>query len=146
MDANERIRDLLIVADGLCTVLNRENGFLRERKYDDIKQLVEEKNILVKGLEAHYRGFEHNPDALDGADPDLREELRAIAERIEELVKENGLRLEIAIKSGKTLMEEVTKAVRAAQPSAGTYSASGIVNKGQDKTGKRSSLSLDKSL
>jgi hypothetical protein len=146
MDANERIRDLLIVADGLCTVLNRENTLLRERKYDDIKDLVEEKTLLAKGLEAHYRGFEQKPEALDGADEDLREELKDVAERIEDLVKENGRRLQIAIQSGKTLMDVVSDAVRRSQPNAGTYSASGQVNKINSNSGGNASLSLNKSL
>jgi len=146
MDANERIRDLLIVADGLCTVLTRENALLRERKYDDAKQLLEEKTLLANGLEAHYRGFEQDPAAFDGADSDLREELREMAERIDELVEENGRRLQIAIRSGKALMDVISDAVREAQPNAGTYSASGLVNKSSPHSGKNSSLSLNKSL
>ena len=44
MDANERIRDIMIVADGLISLLIKENDFLKNREYDDIKKLVEQKN------------------------------------------------------------------------------------------------------
>ncbi|MCW9034125.1 MAG: flagellar protein FlgN [Alphaproteobacteria bacterium] len=146
MDANERIRDIMIVADGLVTLLIKENGFLKNREYDDVRGLVEQKTVLAKGLEAQYKVFEKEPNALKDADEDLREDLRDMAEKIDRLTKENGRLLQIAIKSGEMLMEAVTTAVKQSQPNAGTYAASGLINQGSKDTGKRSSLSLDESL
>jgi len=143
MDANERIRDITVVAEGLVSLLVKENGLLKERQYDNIKELVSQKQTLVKGLEAHYKCFEQEPDALKEADEDLREDLRELAEKIDRLTLENGRRLSIAIESGKILMETVTEAVKSSQPNAGTYAANGAVPQARDITGKRSSLSLD---
>ncbi len=146
MDANERIRDILIVAEGLVSLLIKENSLLKERQYDDIKGLVEQKTMLAKGLEAHFKGFEIEPDALAKADEDLREDLRDVTEKINRLTEENGRRLQIAIESGETLMRAVSDAVKKSQPNAGTYAASGTINQSGDNTGRRSSLSLDESL
>jgi hypothetical protein len=123
--------ELLGAADRLVQVMVRENEALRTFDRTQVKALLEDKDRASRSYATKMRALvarlaEQGPKA----DPDLKRVLKAAAERVERLTRENDRLLQAAIGAHKRMIEAVNEAVKAAHPGAGTYTAAGTVGRG----------------
>lgn len=149
MDANERVRDLIELTGLLTEVLEKENAGLKAHKAADVRALLEEKTKLARAYEGRIKGLREAPDSLVGADEEMRERLRLMGARMQELMEENSHLLKISITVGRRVMESFAQAVKSVDKGAGTYGANGAV--ALRKAGRRSapkgmSVSVNQSL
>ncbi|MEO5335832.1 MAG: hypothetical protein H7841_02900 [Magnetospirillum sp. WYHS-4] len=136
MDANEKVQDMIVITGHLADLLERENAALKAHRPGEVKAMLEEKTKLARAYEVGIKGLRDAPSSLAGADEDLRERLRLLARRMEELMAENARLLKMAITVGRRVMESFAMAVKSVDTGAGTYAASGSI--AMRKSGRRS--------
>ncbi len=147
MDPNNRLNALIAIAGRLIDLLERENEALRSHKTDVIHTLLDEKATLARVYESRYKGLADKTETLNETDPALREELRQGTEKLEVLIKENSKLLEFNIEANRRVVDLIAEAVKAEQPSAGTYSSNAQTsNQGANAASQRVALSLDQTL
>ncbi len=150
MDIVNRVNSLIDIASNLASLLEKENTALRRRKSGDVTSLLEEKNTLTRAYEGRVEGLDellNNAEAANQLDPELRQRIRKIGEKLNTLVEENAMLLKVAIEANQRIVDIVADAVKKAQPGPGTYSSKGSVEK--DRTGtitRNVAFSLDRQL
>lgn len=145
MDVAKRMTDLVNVTTRLIDVLERENVMLRERRHSDLNLILDEKETIARVYQARIMGLEENPDVLDDASDEDRDQLRELAHRVDTLMAQNARMLEVAMTVSKRIVDLVAEAVKEAAPKTGAYSAKGNKIGASDKTGNMS-LSLNETL
>ena len=126
MDPNNRLSDLIVIANRLIAQLELENDALRSHKMEVIHTLLE---------------------LLDKAEPKLREQLKSLAEKVDRLVQDNGNLLNVTIEANRRVVDLIAEAVHAQQPNAGTYSSDAQAStQGANAASQRVALSLDETL
>ena len=147
MDVTSRINDLITISTGLADLLTRENEALRGQRPKEVAELLDDKTILCKAYETRLRGLADEDEALAEVDPDLRERLRGLGERIMELTEENARLLKIGMEANRRVVKSVAKAVKSSAPSANTYSANGSATRNGGNTSHQNvAISVDRSL
>jgi hypothetical protein len=150
MDVSNRINDLIVISTGLADLLTRENEALREQRPKEVAELLDDKTILCKAYETRLRGLadEDQDEALAEVDPDLRERLRGLCEKVMGLTEENARLLKIGMEANRRVVKSVAEAVKTSRPSANTYSASGSAtnNGGGNAAHQNVPISVDRSL
>ncbi len=145
MDVAKRMTDLVNVTTRLIDVLERENELLRDRRYNELNLILDEKETIARVYQARIMGLEENPDVLDDASDEDREQLRELAHKVDTLMAQNARMLEVAMVVSKRIVDLVAEAVKEAQPSSGTYSKKGSTVGAAQKGGSMS-LSLNETL
>ena len=126
MEPTNRVNDLIVITTRLADLLERENQSLRDKKNQDLNDILDEKVTLGRVYESRIMGLTENPEILKEVDIDLRNQLRTIGERVNELIVDNSQSLKIAIEANRRVVNLIAEAVRDSAPSAGTYSSAGI--------------------
>jgi flagellar biosynthesis/type III secretory pathway chaperone len=130
MDSQERFSKLIAITSELADLMALENKALKDKRFADISELVEQKNALSRAYMAHVRDLSKTPGALEDIDTALRERLAGVGKRVRELMTENAELLEVAIEASRRFVDIIAEVVQDAQPAAaGTYSAAGSVGK-----------------
>ena len=149
MDATTRINDLIVISEELADVLAQENQALRDRQHGTLDTLLPRKDELSRAYFTRIQGLaEHAQEGeMKTVDPAVRERLRHQGELVRELVEENAKLLTIARDVSRRVLDAVAEAVKASQPQAGTYSATGKVDPSQGRAAPPTvSISIDQSL
>ena len=146
MDINDRITDILVLAERLIKLFEQENILLKQDDSVGLAELVAEKTDLAMTFEKAYKAIEECPEELKEADEGLREDMRNMAERLDETMKVNGRLLEAAIGARQTFLNLVREAAQQTAPNTGAYTATGIVDDGRTDKKKRASVAFDQSL
>ncbi len=147
MDVEKRMADLLNVTNRLVDVLEREQEILKDRRHSDLALLVDEKETIGRVYQARILGLQQDPDQLNGASDETREELRELALRVDRLVYENAHMLEAAMKVSQRVVELVAEALKDNENPAGTYSDKGNTDVQRAALrARRSTISLDQTL
>jgi len=146
MDINDRITDTLALAERLIKLLDQENDLLKSDDTTALAEMVGEKTNLAMAFEKAYKAIEDNQEELKEADEGLREDMRDIAERLSEVMVENGKLLNVAIDARQTVLNLFREAAQQGAPNTGAYSASGVVDDGRVDKKKRASVAFDQSL
>ena len=145
MDVAKRMTDLVNVTTRLIDVLERENELLRERRYNELNLILDEKETIARVYQARIMGLEENPDVLNDTTEEDRENLRELARKVDTLMAQNARMLEVAMVVSKRIVDLVAEAVKEAQPSSGAYSKKGSTVGAAQKGGSMS-LSLNETL
>ncbi|HEX9702051.1 MAG TPA: flagellar export chaperone FlgN [Rhodospirillales bacterium] len=147
MDLTNRVNDLIAITGRLAVVLERENDALRNHRNKELNEILEEKVTLGRVYESRMMGLSENADALNQVDPGLREQLRAIGEKVNGLIEDNAKLLKVAIEVNRRVVNMIAEAVKASVPSAGTYSPTGAAKAEGPRTAPRNvAISLDRTL
>ncbi len=150
MDPTNRINDLIVLTSHLADLLARENQALREQRLHDATALLEEKNTLSRALESRVEGLGKLAEGdreLDHVDPDLRERLHGLGEKVNAMVEENAKLLKVAIEANRLVVKAIAEAAKASRPGPGTYSANGAVDdKGSAGAARNVAISVDHQL
>jgi len=147
MDPNNRLSDLIVIANRLIAQLEVENNALRNHETEIIHKLLDEKATLARVYESRFKALLEKPELLDDADPKLREQLKKLAEKLERLIQDNGNLLNVTIEANRMVVDLIAEAVHAQQPNAGTYSSDAQTSThGANAASQRVALSLDETL
>jgi flagellar biosynthesis/type III secretory pathway chaperone len=133
MDATKRVSDMIVILERFAQILEEENAFLRDRKVDEVKALLEDKAALSRVYESRARGLLEHGDELPRVDAKLRERLKELNAQADVLVAENAKLLKVAIEVQKRVVEVIRVAVKEAQIGPKTYSKSGGTTKRNDR-------------
>lgn len=147
MDPTNRVNDLIVITGRLADLLERENDALRNRRNKELNEILDEKVTLGRVYESRIIGLTEAADALDQVDPELRERLRGVGEKVNGLIEENAKLLKIAIEANRRVVNLIAEAVKASVPSAGTYSPTGAATaKGHRAAPRNVAISVDRTL
>jgi flagellar biosynthesis/type III secretory pathway chaperone len=149
MDASRRVSDLIVISERLADFLAMENRALRAGRFDETRALVEQKDELSRAYESRIKGLaEHaGAEAIGAVEPALREQLRTLGSKVQELSRENARLLKIAMEVNRRVLNEVAQAIKAGQPGPGTYSRTGELASGAFRASPvNTPISLNKSL
>ena len=147
MNPNNRLTDLIVIANRLVAQLEIENDALRSHKTELIHTLLDEKATLARVYESRFKVLAEKPELLDEAEPKLREQLKSLAEKVDRLIHDNGDLLNVTIEANRRVVDLIAEAVHAQQPNAGTYSSDAQASThGANAASQRVALSLDETL
>ncbi len=147
MDPEKRMADLISVTSRLVDVLERENAILKERRHNDLAELLDEKETIGRVYQARIMGLQEDPEQLKDVDEAERLKLKDLAHSVDTLVFENARMLEAAMYASKRIVEMVAEVVRDSTNTSGTYSQRGSTQMPVSKSEVRSSaISLDQTL
>lgn len=147
MDPTNRVNDLIVITGRLAALLERENEALRNRRNKDLNEILDEKVTLGRVYESRIMGLAEDEAALNEVDPELRERLRGVGEKVKGLIEENADLLRVAIESNRRVVNMIAEAVKASVPSAGTYSETGAASPQDHRAApKNVAISLDRTL
>ena len=113
MDPNNRLSDLIVIANRLIAQLELENDALRSHKMEVIHTLLDEKATLARVYENRFKVLAEKPELLDKAEPKLREQLKSLAEKVDRLVQDNGNLLNVTIEANRRVVDLIAEAVAA---------------------------------
>ena len=125
MDPTKRVNDLIVITDRLTDLLERENGLLRERRHAELGLMIDEKTTLGRVYESRVLGLADAEAELAEVDGDLRQRLVEAGQRVDELMAENAMLLEVAIVASQRVLDLVSDAVRDAANETGAYDRRG---------------------
>lgn len=147
MEPDNRIQDLILITERLVDVLERENDALSNQRNSELRDILDEKVTLSRVYESRMQVISEKPEILESVDGELRDELRELGIKVNDLITENAKLLKIAMTVSRRVVELIAEAVRDASPSAGTYGAKGTTDSGiANAESKRPSFSLDQIL
>ena len=147
MDPEKRMADLISVTSRLVDILERENEILRDRRHNDLSDLLDEKETIGRVYQARIMGLQEDSGQLKDVDEDERMKLKELAHKVDGLVAENARMLEAAMYASKRIVEMVADAVRDSTNTSGTYSQKGSTQMPAGKSEARSgAISLDQTL
>jgi len=146
MDPTNRVNDLIVITNRLVNLLERENDALSNRKYSEINEILDEKVTLGRVYESRIMGLTDDAAALEQVDGDLRDRLRSLGEKVNELIESNAELLKTGIEANRRVVNMIAEAVKASVPSAGTYAANGATDVGQQAAANNVAISIDHSL
>lgn len=134
-------------AQHLCALLEQENMALQERRFVDIEPLQERKAALSRlyeqGMKQVARG---GAEALKGLSPPLREQVLALAKRLDELVGVNGRLLKASIEANQRVLKAVVDATRKHQAGGTVYDREGVISSGRRKGMPSVAVSVNRTL
>jgi flagellar biosynthesis/type III secretory pathway chaperone len=146
MDANNRVKDLITITSRLAEVLARENDALRARRHGELDEILDQKTTLGRIYESRLEGLADDKDALKGVDPALRERLRGLGDKVNDLIEENARLLRVAIEANRRVVDMIAEAVKASAPGPGIYGKKGTLGGERRRTAGNLAFSLDRSL
>ena len=103
MEPEKRMADLISVTSRLVDVLERENAILKERRHNDLAELLDEKETIGRVYQARIMGLQEDPEQLKDVDEAERHKLKELAHSVDTLVSENARMLEAAMYANKLL-------------------------------------------
>ena len=136
MDFKEKVDSLASVSERLCGLLAEENEGLRERRYDNIRERIEEKDRLCRAFELLVKGLRKNADQKDEIDSHTRQTIRETGERLRVLIDDNVSTLKSAIQANEQLMGAIRNAAIDCTPKAGVYTQAATVAPGSRSAAK----------
>ena len=147
MDPTNRVNDLIVITGRLADLLERENDMLRNKRHKEFNEFLDEKVTLGRVYETRIMGLaEASPEAINSVDLELRDRLRGMGKKVNDLIEDNAKLLKIAIEANRRVVDMIAEAVKASVPSAGTYSANGATGVEQHAAPKNVAISVDHTL
>ena len=147
MNPTNRVNDLIAITGRLVDLLERENNALTNKQNKDLGEILDEKVTLGRVYESRILGLaEASSDAIDSVDLELRDRLRVLGNKVNDLIEENAKLLKVAIEANRRVVNMIAEAVKASIPSAGIYSSSGGPGIEQHAAPKNTAISVDHTL
>ncbi len=115
----------------LTDALARENEALRERRRDDLPDLVREKLAASRVYEVQIKAITRDGGVVAGNTDALKQRIGALARAMSALAAENHRRLRVAVEVNRRIAETVANAVKAMTPGPGVYSRHGAIDRGR---------------
>lgn len=134
-------------AQHLCHLLETENEALRNHRFADIEPLQERKAALSRLYEQGMKQIaKAGPEAIQTLSPVVREQLLALAQRLDDLAGANGRLLKASIEANQRVLKAVVDATRKHQVGDSIYDREGTLAYGKRKGGSAIAVSINKTL
>jgi hypothetical protein len=127
MDNAHRMRDLIVVAGRLITLINEETRLLESLEAGRIGELQEEKGRLTRAYVASVRDLGREPDLIAAVDKAVRDELSEVLERFTEAAQANERALSATRAANERVMRAIIDAAAAQQQTVAGYSRAGTL-------------------
>jgi hypothetical protein len=125
MDSAARMRDLIVVAGRLITLVTEETRLLEAYQTNDITPLQDEKGRLSRLYVGLVRDLKRDPELLAAVEKAVREELTDVLTRFEAAAEANTNALNVARAANERVMRAIVDAAAAQQNTVAGYSRSG---------------------
>jgi hypothetical protein len=141
MDSAARMRDLIVVAGRLITLVTEETRLLEAYRTSDIGALQDEKARLSRIYVSLVRDLKRDPELLAAVEKAVREELSDVLKRFEAAAEANTNALNTAREANERVMRAIVEAASAQQTTVAGYSRNGTLS-GPSKTAASRPLSM----
>ena len=125
MDSAARMRDLIVVAGRLITLVTEETRLLESYQANDIGQLQDEKARLSRIYVSLVRDLKRDPELLAAVEKAVREELTDVLKRFEAAAEANTNALNTAREANERVIRAIVDAAAAQQTTVAGYSRAG---------------------
>jgi hypothetical protein len=136
--------DIVWACTHLCDLLEYENEALAAHDPLTVRELADNKAALARIYEQAVAPMADEPELVDTLEPEQKEELLALGQRLKQLVEENARRIRAEMEACQMLMDAVVTAVKTTTASTVTYGAGGHF--GGHTTGEANSLAFNQTL
>lgn len=106
-DVTNKLSDFKEIVTSFCELLSTENTALQDFDVEKVSDLFERKSKIVSAYRSHVAYFIKNQNELALIDEEKRKEMKAVATRLDELLKENDLLLKTRMDTSKTVMDTI---------------------------------------
>jgi hypothetical protein len=121
------MRDLIVVAGRLITLVTEETRLLEAYQANDIGNLQDEKARLSRIYVGLVRDLKRDPELLAAVEKAVREELSDVLKRFEAAAEANTNALNTAREANEKVMRAIVDAAAAQQTTVAGYSRSGTL-------------------
>lgn len=128
MDINEKVANLFIVAEQLCSLFAAENTALTRRDINTIRQNLDSKDRLSRAYEKLVQSLASAPEELNELPEADRDRIRNLMPRLEKLARQNGQALNIQIRAHECVIKHVAAAAKEASKSRSSYNRNGTTD------------------
>ncbi len=129
-----KVDAMISVMEKLCTVLEKENDLLEKNKVRSIERLVDPKVKLINIYTDQYTSLSSDKERFSALDKPRKNEVKAIAVRLQALMERNEILLNVNVNSTRRLIDMIATDVRKHEnQQSGVYSASGHMGFGNKK-------------
>lgn len=136
--------DIVWACTNLCELLEVENEALIAHDARTVKELADNKAALANIYEQAILPMAEDPTLAETLEPEQKEELMALGQRLKELVEENTMRLKAEMEACQLMMDSVVEAVKNGANNTVTYGRAG--NFDQSKGPEANSVSFNQTL
>jgi hypothetical protein len=136
--------DIVWACTQLCDLLEYENEALEHHDAATVRELTENKAALARIYEQAVAPMADEPHLLDTLEPEQKEELLGLGNRLKGLVEENARRIKAEMEAYQMLMDAVVHAVKTTKATTSTYGRAG--NFEGHSNGEANSLSFNQTL
>ena len=134
--------DIVWACTHLCELLEYENEALAAHDVTAVRELAENKAALARIYEQAVAPMADEPHLAEALEPEQKEELLALGNRLKDLVEENARRIRAEMEACKTFMDVVVNAVKSASTNTAVYGPQGVFT----PPGDGNSMSLNETL
>ncbi len=127
MDSAARMRDLIVVAGRLITLVTEETRLLEAYQTNDITAFQDEKARLARAYTELVRDLKRDPELLAAVDKAVRDELAEVLRRFGDAAEANANALTVARAANERVMRAVIEAASAQQNVVIGYSRAGTL-------------------
>ena len=125
MNPSVRAYNLIGLMEDLVELLARENALLERPRNRDLAPVVKEKQALFKLYEEQINALAADPEFGTSLEPELRERLREVGERFEDLARINERKLKLLSEASQKIVDVIADAARRASGHVDAYGDSG---------------------
>ncbi len=123
---DERVSGVLKVMERLGGILSEENKALRQRDFEKVKSVRDDKNRLAEAYAKGYEGLMKHKDAFVALDAASKEEIKKASFRLDRMMRKNEMLLRAGITASKRVLEIIrNSAADVEQENKGYYSRTG---------------------
>jgi len=122
----ERVSGVLKVMERLDGILSEENKALRQRNFEKVKEVRDDKNRLAEAYAKGFEGLMKYKDAFVSLDAASKEQIKKASYRLDRMMRKNEMLLKAGITASKRVLEIIrNSAADAEQENKGYYSRTG---------------------
>jgi hypothetical protein len=136
--------DIVWACTHLCDLLEYENEALAQHDPATVRELSANKAALARIYEQSVAPMAEEPDLVETLEPEQKDELLSLGQRLKELVEENARRIKAEMEAYQMLMDAVVNAVKHNTVSTVTYGRAGHFE--GHANGEHNSLSFNQTL
>lgn len=119
--------DIVWACTHLCDLIEYENEALAAHDTAAVRELAENKAALARIYEQAVAPMADDPHLVDTLEPEQKEELMGLGNRLKDLVEENARRIKAEMEAYQMLMDAVVHAVKTTKTNTVTYGRAGTV-------------------
>lgn len=142
--SGSRPEHALIIVRELTALIEQENAALESNHLDEVQATLSLKQSLTRGYLELAIALRKNPTHLEDVPEDVRNDLRATAHRLDELMKRNSILLKSRMEAANRVMGAIVDAVKEAQSRGAATYTDGATMSGDVSEHRRLAVAVNK--